>query len=379
MLMHILHIYKDYAPVLGGIENHLKVLAEGLVARGHRVTVLVTSTGPRDELLSQGELTVIKAARLLHLASTPISPRLLLHARRIADADLVQLHFPFPPGDLAAWLVPRHPPLVVYYHSDIVRQQGLLRAYRPLLQHTLDRAARIVASSPAYIAASTWLAPRAARCSVVPLSVDLARFAAPDPALLAALCARSGAGAGVPRLLFVGRLRYYKGLHILLEALTRLRRPAHLLIVGTGPEEARLRAQAQAAGLGARVSFLGELSDAELPAAYAAADVFVLPSHLRAEAFGIVQVEAQAAGLPIVCAELGTGTSYVTQHGVTGLVVPPADPAALARALDLLLTNLDLARRMGAAGRARAMQEFSHARMIERMEQIYRDVVAGGR
>lgn len=104
---------------------------------------------------------------------------------------------------------------------------------------------------------------------------------------------------------------------------------------------------------------------------YHAADVFVLPSHLRAEAFGIVQLEAQAAGLPIVCTELGTGTSYITQHGETGFVVPPANPAALAQALNVLLANPELARHMGAAGRRRAMQEFSHQRLVERMEQVY--------
>jgi rhamnosyl/mannosyltransferase len=130
----------------------------------------------------------------------------------------------------------------------------------------------------------------------------------------------------------------------------------------------------QAAGLGERVHFLGEVDDAQLPACYHAADAFVLPSHLRSEAFGIVQLEAQSAGLPIVCTELGTGTSHVTQHGVTGLVVPPANPPALARALDLLLANPALARCMGASARARVVREFSHARMLERMEAVYSEV-----
>lgn len=377
--MHVLQIFKDYYPVPGGIENHIRALAEGLVARGHRVTVLATSVGRRDEVVRAGRLTVIKAARALHLASTPLSPRMLRYARGIAGVDVVDLHFPYPPGDLAAALVPGQPPLVVTYHNDIVRQRLLLRAYAPLLRRTLDRAARIVATSPAYVASSPWLRQRADRCVVVPLGVDLARFAAPDPAHVAELraryaapvCERDGAARDPGLLLFVGRLRYYKGLHILLEALARLRAEARLLLVGGGPEERRLRAQAQAAGLAGRVHFLGEVGDEELPALYAAADVFVLPSHLRAEAFGIVQLEAQAAGLPVVCTELGTGTSYVTQHGATGLVVPPADPPALARALDLLLADPALARRMGVAGRTRAAREFALDRVVERMEQIY--------
>ncbi len=377
--MHIVHLYKDYYPVLGGIENHVRVLAEGLAERGHQITVLTTNRGPRDEVLRQGNLTVIKAGRILHMASTPISPSMLLHARRIADADLVHLHFPYPPGDLAYRALPRRPPLLVYYHSDIVRQQLLLRLYGPLLRRTLDQATRIVASSPAYIASSPWLRPRSSRCRVVPLSVDVARFTSPNPAAVAALRTRYAQpySREIPSLLlFVGRLRYYKGLHILIEALSHLRRSAHLLIVGSGPEEQRLKAQVQALGLGQRVHFLGDVADADLPNVYAAAQVFVLPSHLRAEAFGIVQLEAQAAGLPIVCTELGTGTSYITRHGITGFVVPPADPIALAGALDVLLSNPALARTMGAAGRERALHEFSHARMITRMEELYTEMVA---
>jgi rhamnosyl/mannosyltransferase len=210
---------------------------------------------------------------------------------------------------------------------------------------------------------------------VVPYGIDLSRFAVPDAAAVAALRQRYGE----PLLLFVGRLRYYKGLHFLLAALPLLRRPAHLLLVGIGPEEQRLRALVQALGLDDRVHFLGEVSDAELPAVYRAADVFVLPSHLRAEAFGIVQLEAQAAGLPVVCTELGTGTSYVTQHGITGLVVPPADPPALARALDVLLANPTLARQMGAQGQARAHAEFSHERMLQRYLEVYADICPASR
>lgn len=365
--MHILHIYKDYYPVLGGIENHVKVLAEGLAARGHHVTVLVTSTTPQDEVVQVGNLCIIKAGRLAHVASTPISPRLFWHVRRLPTVDIMHLHFPYPPGDLVARAVPGHPPLVVTYHSDIVRQQALLRLYGPLLRRTLAGAARILVTSQPYIASSPWLRPHAARCAIVPLSVDIERFATPDSSAVAALQAQYPG----PRMLFVGRLRYYKGLHILLDAMHHMRTMAHLLLVGTGPEEQRLRAQAEAAGLSKQVHLLGEVSDADLPTCYHAAEVFVLPSHLRAEAFGIVQLEAQAAGLPIVCTELGTGTSTITQHGVTGIVVPPADAHALARALDVLLANPPLARSMGAAGRNRVAQEYSHVRLIERVAEVY--------
>lgn len=373
--MHILHIYKDYDPVLGGIENHVKVLAEGLAARGHTVTVLVTNTAPHSTVHCRGSLTIVKASRQWHFASTPLSLTMPLFARMARNVDVVHLHFPYPPGDLVAMAVGGRPPWVITYHSDIVRQQAILWVYRPLLARTLDRAARIIVTSPRYICSSPWLRSRSEKCAVSPLSVDLDRFASDGAGgeKSAALRARYGQ----PLLLFVGKLRYYKGLHFLLEAMLQLRHRARLLIVGTGPEEPRLRNLAYTLGIADRVVFVGEVRDADLPAYYHAASLFVLPSHLRSEAFGIVQVEAQAAALPVICTEIGTGTSYVTLHGQTGLVVPPADPSALARAIDDLLDDPDLARQMGQRGRNRAEREFSHTRMIERVEGVYREVVAG--
>jgi rhamnosyl/mannosyltransferase len=367
--MHILQIYKDYPPVLGGIENHVRRLSEGLAARGHLVTVLATALTRRGRSEERGGVTVLRAGRLLHAASTPLSAEMLLWARRLRP-DVVNLHFPFPPGDVACAALPGGPPLVVTYHSDIVRQRALLRLYRPLLHRTLRRAARIIATSPNYVASSPWLRPHAAKCALVPLSVDASRFERFDHARAAAFRREAG---GRPALLFVGRLRYYKGLHFLLEALVGL--DATLLVGGGGPERGRLEAQAEALGVAPQVCWLGDVSDEDLPALYAAADVYVLPAHLRSEAFGISLLEAQAAGLPIVSTELGTGTSFANQHGASGLVVPPANPAALARAIRVLLANPYLRARLGENGRRRARELFSPERMIALTEKVYGEAV----
>ncbi|HNP86975.1 MAG TPA: glycosyltransferase [Kouleothrix sp.] len=368
--MHILHIYKDYPPVLGGIENHLRDLSAGLAARGHQVTVLVTSRDRQTRIEHPAErLTIIKAARALHLASTPLSPAMLRLARS-QRPDVAHLHFPYPPGDLAALALPHRPPLVVTYHSDIVRQQTLLRLYRPLLEYTLSRAARILPTSPNYLASSPFLRRHAARCSVVPLGIDTARFASADPRKVAAIRARYPG----PRMLFVGRLRYYKGLHHLLDAMPAIQ--GELLIGGTGPERAPLEAQARRLGVGQRVHFLGDVPDDDLPALLHAADVFVMPAHLRAEALGLAQIEALASALPCVSTELGTGTSFANLHGVTGLVVPPADPAALAAALNTLLADPELRKRYGAAGRQRTNTLFSQAHMLDLVEQVYNEVAS---
>lgn len=371
--MHILQIYKDYHPVLGGIENHVRDLAEGLAARGHRVTVLVTSLDRRTLVEHPcAGLTVIKAARALHLASTPLSLAMAQLARDMRP-DVVHLHFPYPPGDLVYWQMRTRAPLVLTYHSDIVRQRNLLRAYRPLLELTLRRAARILPTSPNYMVSSPFLRRHTARCQVVPLGIDSARFAQADPRRVAAIRARYAA----PLLLFVGRLRYYKGLHHLLAAMPHIR--AELLVGGSGPERAGLEEQARRLGIAPRVHFLGDVPDDELPALFRAADVFVMPAHLRAEALGLAQIEALASGLPCVSTELGTGTSFANLHGVTGLVVPPADPGALAQAIGALLADPALRQRYGAAGQQRVAALFAQPRMLDAIEAVYRDAAVDPR
>lgn len=357
--MHILHIYKDYPPVLGGIEGHVRDLAEGLVARGHQVTVLVTNTSRCTSIERPAPgLTVVRAARMAHVASTPLSPAMIALAHGV-HADVVHLQFPYPPGDLAAMAAPASPPLVVSYQSDIVRQQTLLRLYRPLLALTLRRAARIIASSPGYIASSPFLRAHAAKCVVVPPGIDVMRFSPGDRR-----------AHTVPRLLFVGRLRYYKGLHILIEALRQVE-GVELWIAGNGPERARLERQVAGAGLRHRVRFLGDVADKDLPALYRQADIFVLPSHLRAEAFGIVLVEALASGLPCISTALGTGTDFVNAHEETGLVVPPGDAAPLAEAIRRLRDDPALRATYGEAGVRRARTLFSRERMLDAVEQVY--------
>ena len=364
--MHILHIYKDYFPVLGGIENHIRDLGEAQAARGHRVTILVTSTGRASEIECPApNLTVVKAGRLLHTASTPLSPLMLAYARAL-QPDIVHLHMPFPPGDLVARAVPGRPPLIITYHSDIVRQRALLRLYRPLLEATLRRADRIIATSTAYAQSSPFLRRHIVKCEIVPLGIDIKRFDIVDGA-------NRPAPAGQSTLLFVGRLRYYKGLHVLLDAMATV--DATLLIAGMGPEREHLGEQAERLGIAGRVQFLGDVPDAELPALYRRADLFVLPAHLRAEALGLSQIEALASGVPCISTELGTGTSFANQHGETGLVVPPGDAPALAAAITTLLADPALRQRYGKNARRRAVALFSRERMVEAVERVYGTVV----
>ncbi|HEY81164.1 MAG TPA: glycosyltransferase [Caldilineae bacterium] len=367
--MRILHIYKDYHPVFGGIENHLRWLAKAQAARGHDVTVLVTNpAGLRTTMGSEQGVQVIRAARFATLASTPLSLALpLIHAQQ--NPDIVHLHFPYPLGELSEWLLRRGRAAVMTYHSDVVRQERFLTLYGPILKRVLRQMDAILATSEPYIESSPWLQPLAHKCVVVPLAIDVTRFNAFQHARVATIRRRFPG----PLLLFVGRLRYYKGLDYLIQAMQSLE--ATLLIIGAGPEAARLGAMSYELGVAHKVHFLGDISDDLLPAYYQAADIFVLPSSHRSEAFGIVLLEAMAAGTPLITTELGTGTSWVNQDGVTGLVVPPRDVKALAQAIRSLLADEDLRREMGVRARERARTEFDLPVLVDRVLRVYDEVL----
>jgi len=366
--MKILHVYKDYYPVLGGIENHVRLLAEGQARRGHDVTVLVTNTARGTVVEERNGVRVIKAGRLANVSSTPLSLSFPWQLARLRP-DIAHLQFPYPPGEVSNWLLGRAKCTVITYQSDVVRQQGWLKLYRPIMWRVLRAADHLVASSSNYVTSSPYLSRLAEKCTVIPLGIEVERFSERIRKAEEEPQDRPGG----PLLLFVGRLRYYKGLQYLIQAMDRV--PASLLIAGTGPMEAEWSDLTTRLGLGEKVRFVGEVSDEELPALYRSADVFVLPASHRSEAYGLVQIEAMASGTPVVCTELGTGTSWVNRHGETGLVVPPRDPAALAAALNRMLDDDELREAMGARAAARVRSELSSEVMIDRVLGLYAELL----
>lgn len=360
--MRIVHVYKDYFPVLGGIENHIKVLAEAQAVLGNQVTVLACDPGPRTRTEDINGVLVIKAGRLVTAASMPLSLSQPFALARLRP-DIVHVHSPYPLGELANWLLGRARAVIITHHSDVVRQRGWLRLYGPFLRRVLRAADRIIATSPRYLDTSPWLRSVRDKCIVIPLGVDHARFTP-----------RSAEPTGCPTLLFVGRLRYYKGLETLLRALSDLA-GVHLNVIGAGPMRQAWEDLMPRLEIAERVHFRGETSEADLPGQYRKAHLFVLPANARSEAFGGVLLEAMASGLPCITTEVGTGTSWVVQDGVTGLVVPPRDPRALGRAIESILTDPVRRSEMGRAGRARAETEFTLERMISRVLVTYEEAL----
>lgn len=367
----VLHVGKYYPPTPGGMERVLQLLCEHVEGVQHEV--LVAGTGPRTTRGRWNGVPVTRAARFGAIGSVGVCPTLPWELARISR-DLTVIHEPNPLALVADLLAGQHGPLVVWYHSEVLRPAWKFRLlYKPFLARVLERAARIVVSSPNLAAHAAELQPYASKCRVIPFGVSLARFdRTPDIEAGAAVFRHR---YGRPIVLFVGRLVPYKGVSVLLDAVRGL--DVQTVIVGTGPLAEALAAQVDRTSLAERVSFLGELSDRDLLGLYHACDLLVLPSVTRAEAFGMVQLEAMACGKPVVSTDLPSGVPWVNRHDETGVIVPPGVPGALRAAIESLLGDPGRRRRLGAGARARVACEFTVERMARRTLSLYRDVLSG--
>lgn len=364
--LRVLQVGKFYPPVRGGMETHLKDLCDQL-RHAVDVDVLVANTTRETVHDSVDGVPVTRVASHGRLRATSLAPGYLRELSR-TPADVVHLHAPNPTAELAllAWARPRRPKVVVTWHSDVVRQRVLGRLYRPVTRRLLARADAICVATPNHVRMSAILPAYAGKVRTCPFGVDVDTLRA-DAHAVAAVRARYG---GRPIVLGVGRLVYYKGFEVLLDAAAAL--DAAVVIAGDGERRAALEARARALGMADRVSLVGEVDD--LRPLFAACDVFVLPSTERSEAFGIVQLEAMAFGKPVVSTRLGTGVDWVNAHELTGLTVPPGDAPALRDAIARLLDSPALRARLGANGRRRVEQEYTTARAAESVLAVYREL-----
>ncbi|MGC2659305.1 MAG: glycosyltransferase [Bryobacteraceae bacterium] len=349
------------------METHLQSLCQSLKENAD-VSVLVANNSRQtvDEIVDN--IQVARLGRLFEMASTSICLGMISRIKA-AGAQIVHIHVPNPAATLAYLASGHSGKLVITYHSDVVRQKVLNGLFEPILQMLLRRADAILVASPNYLATSQSLRNHKHRCHVVPLGVPQSCF---EPAAPREVAARRKQHAK-PLILSVGRLVYYKGFEYLIRAMRSV--PGHLLLIGKGPLKTALVELAIRLGVRNRVTFVSELAPEALHAAYHAADLFVLPSICRSEAFGMVQVEAMAAGLPVVNTNLPSGVPFVSPHGVSGLTVPPADSEALAEAINCLLNAPSLRSEYGRAGRERALKEFSSQTMTKRTIDVYRTIL----
>lgn len=362
--MKILQIGKFYPPHRGGIENHLQILCRQL-SRSVDLQVIVSSSNGRSVREAPDGFPVTRLRTAFQLAGAPVCLEMAAKVRQ-SRADIVHIHLPNPTAILAFFGSGHRGRLVMTYHSDVVRQRVLGTLFQPILNHAMRRSDAVIAASPNYLESSPVLTRFRERCEVIPFGIPLESFEHYDRRKAEEIRLRYGPHI----LLAVGRLVYYKGFEFLIRAMSQMK--AHLLLLGEGPLRPALQRLVQRQGLEHRVTILGDIDD--LIPYYRAADVFVLPSISRSEAFGIVQLEAMACRKPVVNTKLNSGVPFVSQDGVSGYTVPPRDSAALAAAINRLLRDPGLRERYGEAARLRVEREFSAEVMTRRMLNLYERV-----
>jgi O-antigen biosynthesis rhamnosyltransferase len=368
--LNVLHFYKTYLPDShGGIEQFIYQLARGCARCGVDVDVLSLSPDVREETnLFENHLSH-RVRRNFEIASTGVSLRSISRFSALArNADVIHYHHPWPFADMVHLLTAVSKPAILTYHSDIVRQKRLLMLYRPLMNRFLGSVDRIVATSLNYLESSDALAGFREKAQVIPIGLDPTTYPTPDHERME----RWRQELAGRFFLFVGVLRYYKGLHVLIEANRQTDYP--VVIVGAGPVEAELRRHAAEVGL-TRTIFLGALPDVDKVALLNLSYALVFPSHLRSEAFGISLLEGAMFGRPMISSEIGTGTSYINRHEETGFVVPPNDPGALRDAMRVLYENPACAAEMGRRAHQRYLGHFTADRMVDSYIDLYREVI----
>jgi len=366
--MRILQISKYYPPATGGLERVVYDICTGVRAAGYRCDVLCANNSRCLAIETENGDKIIRGGKWATVASTPVSPQMIRQYRHIADRyDVIHLHLPNPMANLLALTTRTRAKLVLHWHSDIIRQRLFLKLYAPFQRWLMERSDEIIATSQSYVDGSPWLYPYHYKTHVVPIGIDTTHLTA-DPAHVSAIKSRF---PDRPIVFSLGRLTYYKGFEFLIRAAREIGN-AWILIGGKGDLHSELETLIRTCGVDDRVVMLGDVPTDELGAYFAACDAFCLPSHVKSEAFGVVQLEAMASGKPVVSTAIsGSGVSWVNKDGESGLVVEPADPEALAEAINRLLGDSKLAQRLGRGAQERYSAMFQKRQMIEGILRAY--------
>ncbi|MEE5993178.1 MAG: glycosyltransferase [Oscillospiraceae bacterium] len=362
--LRILEVNKFYPPHIGGIETLIMQRAEYFSSQPDiEVKVLVCQEQGKGIQETVKGVSVTRCGSMGTYFSCPLSFAFFRKFREMANwADVIEIHTPFPLGDMACLLSQTQKRVVIAWHSDVIRQKKLLKLYQPLLHGFLKRADAIITATQGHIDGSAFLPEFREKCHVIPYPFD------PEPYLKAncsPILTRRLKHSDSVKLLFVGRLVYYKGVEFLLKAFRRVKH-CELFLCGTGKLETELRQQAH----GLNVHFLGKLNDKALKSAFSDCDILILPSVENSEAFGIVQQEAMIFGKPVINTALSTGVPFVSIDGKTGITVPPKDVKALAIAIQKLADSPELRKQYGDNAKKRILQEYDYKKRMQEMIAI---------
>ncbi|MEI6236435.1 MAG: glycosyltransferase [Planctomycetota bacterium] len=378
MSLRVCHLGKYYPPAPGGIETHLQTLARAQVDLGLDVRVLCLNHQSKPVAPENDHGVDVQRFNDAFSVFELKLCRELRHAIRRAHVDILHLHVPNPSMLLHLFAARPNVPLVVTYHSDIVKQRIRAALFRPIEHSVYRRVAKILTTTPLYAAGSEFLQSYVDRLEVLPMGLDLEPYLNPSEAHRAEAAAISKKYPG-PIWFSCGRLTYYKGMLTAIRALQHI--AGTLIIIGSGQEEDPLQTEVRALKLTERVVFIGHVPTVQdIIPYYLAATALLFPSNARSEAFGLVQVEAMASGCPVINTAIPhSGVPWVSPHEKTGLTVPVDDPKALSAAAQRLLDEPGLRDRFSEAARDRVQAEFDHRVMAKRCVEMYERTLAGSK
>lgn len=367
--LNVLQVSRMYYPARGGIERVIQDISEGLSDFAD-IEVLTCQVKGNEVKETIHGVPVTRCASRGMLLSLPIAPSFFQKFKTMSRGkDVVHIHLPFPMADLAAVTSGYDGKLVIWWHSDVVRQKKLMLLYRPIMEKCLKRADAIVVASEGHIEGSSYLGPYKDKCHVIPFGVEKKMEKRADEYVKV----KTVNSSSDIRFLFVGRLVYYKGCDVLLKAMSRVR-GCQLDIVGEGPIRQNLERLAQQLEIMDRVAFFGEVADDILDERFRACDVFVLPSVEKSEAFGIVQMEAMAYAKPVINTRLRSGVPYVSLDRITGITVEPKDENKLADAMNWLADHPEERETYGQAAYKRIKEYFSQENMLRQLLTLYQNL-----
>lgn len=365
--MKVLHIYRTcYPETKGGLEQAIRFICKGCIEHGVESTILTLGDKNKEYDFEGTKIIVIK--KDFEISSNGFSFNLFKKFRELSkESDIIHYQYPWPTGDLLSLIAPKKPSLVSY-QSDIIKQKWLKKLYWPIEQYFFSHVDKIIASSPQYAKSSENLTKYKNKVEIIPLAVDESVY----PAINKKIKDKWQQEIGNGFFLFIGVLRYYKGLKYLLQAAKINGLP--IVIAGDGPERDALQEYISENSL-SNVKMVGFIDEDDKVALQQLSQAFIFPSHLRSEAFGISLLEAQLYSKPIISCNIGTGSSYVNRHNETGLEIEPENPEALAGAMVKLNGDKGLGVKLGQQARVRYENNFTSKLYAQNYINVYNELL----
>lgn len=365
--LNVLEVNKLYYPNIGGIETVVQTIAENLKDKSN-IEVLVCQSKGKGSVDTINGVKVTRCSSIGTYFSMPVSFEFISKFKKMSkNADIVHIHTPFPLGDLACLLSGYKGKVVIYWHSDVVKQKKLLKLYKPIMERFLKRADCIMVATQNHIESSPYISKYANKCKIIPYGLNIQDYTIKGDILTQKLHDKKNL-----KVLFVGRLVYYKGVDILVKAFRSVT-GCELFIVGTGILENELKSMADS--MENSVHFLGSLSNEDLKKALSDCDIFVLPSVANSEAFGIVQMEAMIYSKPVINTSLPTGVPCVSLDGITGITVQPSNVDELSNAIQTLVDNQELRITYGKNAYNRVRETFDNTKIMNDIYNLYCDLL----